>query len=121
VCNTVCDVLQGRIIDIQFCQLFLKPSKEKIDFLLEVRNYLKLEGKQHLVRYLFPHITVLLLQVMLRFLKQRKIICKVTSQTLFSFFAVSTIILYVISLASMSIALLRSVGEEPGLSCSAWI
>ncbi|NWS34274.1 INT8 protein, partial [Polioptila caerulea] len=36
VCNTVCDVLQGRIIDIQFCQLFLKPSKEKIDFLLEV-------------------------------------------------------------------------------------
>ncbi|NWH83961.1 INT8 protein, partial [Aegithalos caudatus] len=36
VCNTVCDVLQDRIIDIQFCQLFLKPSKEKIDFLLEV-------------------------------------------------------------------------------------
>ncbi|NWZ74697.1 INT8 protein, partial [Poecile atricapillus] len=36
VCNTICDVLQGRIIDIQFCQLFLKPSKEKIDFLLEV-------------------------------------------------------------------------------------
>ncbi|XP_074997546.1 integrator complex subunit 8 isoform X1 [Calonectris borealis] len=36
VCNTVCDVLQGRIIDIQFCQLFLKPNKEKIDFLLEV-------------------------------------------------------------------------------------
>ncbi|NXG79286.1 INT8 protein, partial [Baryphthengus martii] len=36
VCNTVCDVLQGRIIDIQFCLLFLKPSKEKIDFLLEV-------------------------------------------------------------------------------------
>uniref|UniRef100_A0A674HEP2 Integrator complex subunit 8 n=1 Tax=Taeniopygia guttata TaxID=59729 RepID=A0A674HEP2_TAEGU len=36
VCNTVCDILQGRIIDIQFCQLFLKPSKEKIDFLLEV-------------------------------------------------------------------------------------
>ncbi|NXW33796.1 INT8 protein, partial [Phaetusa simplex] len=36
VCNTVCDVLQGRTIDIQFCQLFLKPSKEKIDFLLEV-------------------------------------------------------------------------------------
>ncbi|NWX21027.1 INT8 protein, partial [Aegotheles bennettii] len=36
VCNTVCDVLQGRIINIQFCQLFLKPSKEKIDFLLEV-------------------------------------------------------------------------------------
>ncbi|NWW28723.1 INT8 protein, partial [Falcunculus frontatus] len=36
VCNTVCDALQGRIIDIQFCQLFLKPSKEKIDFLLEV-------------------------------------------------------------------------------------
>ncbi|NXF35447.1 INT8 protein, partial [Nyctibius bracteatus] len=36
MCNTVCDVLQGQIIDIQFCQLFLKPSKEKIDFLLEV-------------------------------------------------------------------------------------
>ncbi|XP_009873332.1 PREDICTED: integrator complex subunit 8, partial [Apaloderma vittatum] len=36
VCNTVCDVLQGRTIDIHFCQLFLKPSKEKIDFLLEV-------------------------------------------------------------------------------------
>ncbi|NXT57409.1 INT8 protein, partial [Pluvianellus socialis] len=36
VCNTVCDVLQGRTIDIQFCQLFLKPSKDKIDFLLEV-------------------------------------------------------------------------------------
>uniref|UniRef100_A0A8C9EI70 Integrator complex subunit 8 n=1 Tax=Pavo cristatus TaxID=9049 RepID=A0A8C9EI70_PAVCR len=36
VCNTVCDVLQGQIIDIQFCQLFLKPTKEKIDFLLEV-------------------------------------------------------------------------------------
>uniref|UniRef100_A0A8C0IBV0 Integrator complex subunit 8 n=1 Tax=Bubo bubo TaxID=30461 RepID=A0A8C0IBV0_BUBBB len=36
VCNTVCDVLQDRTIDIQFCQLFLKPSKEKIDFLLEV-------------------------------------------------------------------------------------
>ncbi|XP_074754800.1 integrator complex subunit 8 isoform X1 [Athene noctua] len=36
VCNTVCDVLQGQTIDIQFCQLFLKPSKEKIDFLLEV-------------------------------------------------------------------------------------
>lgn len=45
MCNTVCDVLQGRTIDIQFCQLFLKPSKEKIDFLLEVRNYLKLEGE----------------------------------------------------------------------------
>ncbi|CAM9287802.1 unnamed protein product [Bubo scandiacus] len=36
VCNTVCDVLQDRTIDIQFCQLFLKPSKEEIDFLLEV-------------------------------------------------------------------------------------
>ncbi|XP_071594075.1 integrator complex subunit 8 [Heliangelus exortis] len=36
VCNTVCDVLQGRTVDVQFCQLFLKPSKEKIDFLLEV-------------------------------------------------------------------------------------
>ncbi|NXP08235.1 INT8 protein, partial [Thinocorus orbignyianus] len=36
VCNTVCNVLQGRTIDIPFCQLFLKPSKEKVDFLLEV-------------------------------------------------------------------------------------
>ncbi|KFP32327.1 Integrator complex subunit 8, partial [Colius striatus] len=36
MCNTVCDVLQGRTVDVQFCQLFLKPSKEKIDFLLEV-------------------------------------------------------------------------------------
>ncbi|NXU52531.1 INT8 protein, partial [Turnix velox] len=36
VCNTVCDVLQGRTIDINFCQLFLKPNKEKIDYLLEV-------------------------------------------------------------------------------------
>ncbi|NXR16605.1 INT8 protein, partial [Cinclus mexicanus] len=45
VCNTVCDVLQGRIIDIQFCQLFLKPSKEKIDFLLEVcSGSIKLEN-----------------------------------------------------------------------------
>uniref|UniRef100_A0A8C8RYA9 Integrator complex subunit 8 n=2 Tax=Pelusios castaneus TaxID=367368 RepID=A0A8C8RYA9_9SAUR len=35
-CNTVCDVMQGRTIAIQFNQLFLKPSKEKIDFLLEV-------------------------------------------------------------------------------------
>ncbi|NXP51742.1 INT8 protein, partial [Heliornis fulica] len=36
VCNTVCNVLQGQTVDIQFCQLFLKPNKEKIDFLLEV-------------------------------------------------------------------------------------
>ncbi|KFV19661.1 Integrator complex subunit 8, partial [Tauraco erythrolophus] len=36
VCNTVCDVLQGQTVDIQFCQLFLKPTKEKIDYLLEV-------------------------------------------------------------------------------------
>ncbi|KFU96242.1 Integrator complex subunit 8, partial [Chaetura pelagica] len=36
VCNTVCNILQGRIVDVLFCQLFLKPSKEKIDFLLEV-------------------------------------------------------------------------------------
>ncbi|XP_073186640.1 integrator complex subunit 8 isoform X5 [Lepidochelys kempii] len=35
-CNTVCDVMQGRAIGIQFNQLFLKPNKEKIDFLLEV-------------------------------------------------------------------------------------
>uniref|UniRef100_A0A8C3RTM0 Integrator complex subunit 8 n=1 Tax=Chelydra serpentina TaxID=8475 RepID=A0A8C3RTM0_CHESE len=35
-CNTVCDVMQGRAIGIQFNQLFLKPNKEKIDFLLEL-------------------------------------------------------------------------------------
>ncbi|XP_043363516.1 integrator complex subunit 8 isoform X3 [Dermochelys coriacea] len=35
-CNTVYDVMQGRAIGIQFNQLFLKPNKEKIDFLLEV-------------------------------------------------------------------------------------
>ena len=46
MCNTVRDILQGEIIDVQFCLLFLKPNKEKIDFLLEVRNYyLKLGGE----------------------------------------------------------------------------
>ncbi|KAL8181908.1 UNVERIFIED_CONTAM: Integrator complex subunit 8 [Gekko kuhli] len=35
-CNSVCDVMQGRPVGIQFNQLFLKPTKEKIDFLLEV-------------------------------------------------------------------------------------
>lgn len=69
------------------------------------------------MRYLFPHITVLLLQVMLKFLKQRKILCKVTSQTSFKFFAVSTITLYVISLESMFIAPFPSVGKEAMLTC----
>ncbi|XP_029447593.1 integrator complex subunit 8 isoform X1 [Rhinatrema bivittatum] len=35
-CNTVCDILQGQPISVQFNQLFLRPSKEKVDFLLEV-------------------------------------------------------------------------------------
>ncbi|XP_070333473.1 integrator complex subunit 8 isoform X3 [Odocoileus virginianus] len=35
-CNTVRDVLEGRTISVQFNQLFLRPNKEKIDFLLEV-------------------------------------------------------------------------------------
>uniref|UniRef100_A0A6I8N215 Integrator complex subunit 8 n=1 Tax=Ornithorhynchus anatinus TaxID=9258 RepID=A0A6I8N215_ORNAN len=35
-CNTVCDVLEGRTVSVHFNQLFLRPNKEKIDFLLEV-------------------------------------------------------------------------------------
>ncbi|XP_064444171.1 integrator complex subunit 8 isoform X3 [Mirounga angustirostris] len=35
-CNTVRDILEGRAISVQFNQLFLRPNKEKIDFLLEV-------------------------------------------------------------------------------------
>ncbi|XP_066122125.1 integrator complex subunit 8 isoform X3 [Saccopteryx bilineata] len=35
-CNTVRDLLEGRTISVQFNQLFLRPNKEKIDFLLEV-------------------------------------------------------------------------------------
>ncbi|XP_055966871.1 integrator complex subunit 8 [Sorex fumeus] len=35
-CNTVRDILEGGTISVQFNQLFLKPNKEKIDFLLEV-------------------------------------------------------------------------------------
>lgn len=38
-CNTVRDILEGRTISVQFNQLFLRPNKEKIDFLLEVRHY----------------------------------------------------------------------------------
>lgn len=63
------------------------------------------------MRYLLPHITGLLLQVMLKFLKQRKILCKVTSQTLFDFFTLCD------SLASMFIAAFPSVGEETVLTC----
>lgn len=37
-CNTVRDILEGRPIGVQFNQLFLRPNKEKIDFLLEVRH-----------------------------------------------------------------------------------
>jgi hypothetical protein len=39
-CNTVRDILEGRTISVQFNQLFLRPNKEKIDFLLEVRHFL---------------------------------------------------------------------------------
>ncbi|RXM28466.1 Integrator complex subunit 8 [Acipenser ruthenus] len=35
-CNAVRDVLEGQVISVQFRQLLLKPTKEKIDFLLEV-------------------------------------------------------------------------------------
>uniref|UniRef100_A0A803TK40 Integrator complex subunit 8 n=1 Tax=Anolis carolinensis TaxID=28377 RepID=A0A803TK40_ANOCA len=35
-CNSVCDVMHGRPVGVQFSQLFLRPTKEKIDFLLEV-------------------------------------------------------------------------------------
>uniref|UniRef100_A0A8C5V410 Integrator complex subunit 8 n=1 Tax=Microcebus murinus TaxID=30608 RepID=A0A8C5V410_MICMU len=35
-CNTVRDIMEGRTISVQFNQLFLRPNKEKIDFLLEV-------------------------------------------------------------------------------------
>lgn len=38
-CNTVRDILEGRAIGVQFNQLFLRPNKEKIDFLLEVRRF----------------------------------------------------------------------------------
>ncbi|XP_038203164.1 integrator complex subunit 8 [Arvicola amphibius] len=36
VCNTVRDILEGRTVSVQFNQLFLRPNKEKIEFLLEV-------------------------------------------------------------------------------------
>ncbi|XP_063780202.1 integrator complex subunit 8 isoform X2 [Pseudophryne corroboree] len=35
-CNTVHDILHGRPVSVQFHQLFMKPSNEKIDYLLEV-------------------------------------------------------------------------------------
>ncbi|KAB1258143.1 Integrator complex subunit 8 [Camelus dromedarius] len=35
-CNTVRDILEGRTVSVPFNQLFLRPNKEKIDFLLEV-------------------------------------------------------------------------------------
>ncbi|XP_072007550.1 integrator complex subunit 8 isoform X2 [Engystomops pustulosus] len=35
-CNTVRDILRGKSITVQFHQLFMTPSKEKIDYLLEV-------------------------------------------------------------------------------------
>ncbi|KAK7822760.1 hypothetical protein U0070_022699 [Myodes glareolus] len=36
ICNTVRDILEGRAVSVQFNQLFLRPNKEKIEFLLEV-------------------------------------------------------------------------------------
>ncbi|KAM4706013.1 integrator complex subunit 8 [Rhinophrynus dorsalis] len=36
VCNTICDLLQGRPVSVQFNQLFMRPNKEKVDYLLEV-------------------------------------------------------------------------------------
>ncbi|XP_026642485.1 integrator complex subunit 8 isoform X2 [Microtus ochrogaster] len=36
ICNTVRDILEGRTVSVQFNQLFLRPNKEKIEFLLEV-------------------------------------------------------------------------------------
>lgn len=38
ICNTVRDILEGRAVSVQFNQLFLRPNKEKIEFLLEVRH-----------------------------------------------------------------------------------
>ncbi|XP_053571189.1 integrator complex subunit 8 [Bombina bombina] len=35
-CNTVCDILHGRPSSVHFNQLFMRPNKEKIDYLLEV-------------------------------------------------------------------------------------
>ncbi|XP_077127052.1 integrator complex subunit 8 [Ranitomeya variabilis] len=35
-CSTVRDILRGGTVTVQFHQLFMKPSKEKIDYLLEV-------------------------------------------------------------------------------------
>uniref|UniRef100_A0A8C5PJL9 Integrator complex subunit 8 n=1 Tax=Leptobrachium leishanense TaxID=445787 RepID=A0A8C5PJL9_9ANUR len=43
-CNTVCDILHNRPVSVEFNLLFMKPNKEKIDFLLEVcSKSLKLE------------------------------------------------------------------------------
>ncbi|XP_039593760.1 integrator complex subunit 8 [Polypterus senegalus] len=36
ICNGVRDVLEGEVISLRFRQLLLKPTKEKLDFLLEV-------------------------------------------------------------------------------------
>lgn len=38
ICNTARDILEGRAVSVQFNQLFLRPNKEKIEFLLEVRH-----------------------------------------------------------------------------------
>uniref|UniRef100_H2ZZU0 Integrator complex subunit 8 n=1 Tax=Latimeria chalumnae TaxID=7897 RepID=H2ZZU0_LATCH len=36
VCNAIRDVLEGQVVSVRFNQFFLKPTKEKIDFLLEI-------------------------------------------------------------------------------------
>uniref|UniRef100_A0A4W3HA49 Integrator complex subunit 8 n=2 Tax=Callorhinchus milii TaxID=7868 RepID=A0A4W3HA49_CALMI len=58
ICNTVRDVLEGQVIGVRFHQLMLKPTKERIDFLLEacVRS-LNLDqasenSKRHLAAFL---------------------------------------------------------------------
>ncbi|KAM4688564.1 integrator complex subunit 8 [Discoglossus pictus] len=35
-CNTVCDILHERPISVHFNQLFMRPNKEKVEYLLEV-------------------------------------------------------------------------------------
>ncbi|KAG2467247.1 INT8 protein, partial [Polypterus senegalus] len=44
ICNGVRDVLEGEVISLRFRQLLLKPTKEKLDFLLEGSSITVLEG-----------------------------------------------------------------------------
>lgn len=89
VCNTVRDILQGEIIDVQFCLLFLKPNKEKIDFLLEVRNYcLKLQGETVFNEVSLSPVKCVTVASNAYVSETEKYF--VTSQTLFNFFLGST-------------------------------